>query len=62
MTEDERNAWMARCWRCAKYRPKKKTLRCELAVAVKANDRIATDNIGKFADKYGFCKQFDSLE
>lgn len=62
MNEQDRNTWLARCWKCTQYKPRKKTLHCELAAAIRAGNEIATENIEKFTDKYGVCKQYEPID
>lgn len=62
MNDDERLAWLARCERCTRYKPRKKTLHCELARAVRERNEFATKNIEKFKDEYGFCKQYEPVD
>lgn len=62
MDEQGKHAWMARCWKCTKFKPRKKTLHCELAKAVRTGNQFATDNIEKFTDEHGICKQYDPID
>ena len=62
MDEQDRNLWLSRCWRCKNYKPKKRTLHCELAKAVREQNKLATENIAKFTGEHGVCKQFIPID
>lgn len=62
MEKDEKYAWLDRCSGCKEYKPKNAKAKCPIPPALRADDPLVINNIGRFADDYGICKQYNPMD